>query len=155
MYPLKEKVSSYLKINDAKFGSRREAGKRLHAGCDLYCVEGSEVYAMFDGVVWEYVPSFYAGTSAIGIIHNDKIVSYCEIKIATHIKPNVKVKEGEVIGWVKKCQGIKQAMLHLELYTNSKRRDSLTDRNEGASLFKRRSDLFEPTAFLEEQEVKK
>jgi len=155
MYPLKEKVSSYLKIAAAKFGSRRDAGKRRHAGCDLYCADGSEVYAMFDGVVWEYVPNFYAGTSAIGIIHGDKIVRYCEIKMAPHIKPNVAVKEGEVIGWVKKCQGIKQAMLHLELYTNSKRRDSLTDRNEGANLFKRRSDIFEPTAFLEAQEVKK
>ena len=152
MYPLKEKVSSYLKINDAKFGSRREAGKRLHAGCDLYCPEGTLVYAIGDGVVWEVSKTFYAGTGAISIIHNDRIVRYCEITPTKELKAGMKVGEGCILGTVKRCQGVKQPMLHIEMYTDPKRRDSLTDLNRLP--FKRRNDVFDPTKWLESLEVK-
>jgi len=127
----------------AKFGSRRDNGKRKHAGVDLYCPEDTPVYAMESGVVCN-VYNFYSATDACSISGEKYMIRYGEMKFV--IKAGAKVKEGQLIGYVKKCQGVNQAMLHIEFYSNPLDRSSLTVKDRPP--YQRRSDLIDPTEIL-------
>lgn len=146
IFPLKKRTNSY-KSGFARFGSNRSGGKRKHAGCDLYASAGTEIRAMADGVV-RNVYYFYDNTDAIEIVHSKHIIRYGEVrKGMALVKAGDKVVKGQVIAHVGSLttEGIPSMMLHLEMYSNPNNKCSLT----GTSIYKRRSDLIDPTPFLD------
>lgn len=146
LFPLKARTNSY-KNGFARFGSNRSGGKRKHAGCDLYASAGTEIRAMADGVV-KNVYYFYDNTDAIEIVHQKHIIRYGEVKKGKAlVKEGDKVVKGQVIAHVGSLttKGIPSMMLHLEMYSNPSNKDTLS----GTSVYKRRSDLVDPTPFLD------
>ena len=146
LFPLKTRTNSY-KNNYAQFGSNRDKGKRKHAGCDLYAPAGTEVRAMADGIV-RNVYYFYSNTDAIEITHKNHIIRYGEVKKGKAlVKKGDFVKKGDIIGYVGNLsiKGIPSMMLHLEMFSNTKDERTLS----GSGLYKRRSDLVDPTPFLD------
>ena len=147
LYPLKtsKKTDSYKK-GFATFGSSRSKGKRKHGGCDLYAPTGTEVRAMANGVV-RYVGFFYENTDHIEIVHDKHIIRYGEVLLGKSlVKAGDEVIKGQVIGYVGKLSiKVPSMMLHLEMYSNPNDKSSLS----GNSIYKRRSDLVDPTPFLE------
>ncbi|MDC5107881.1 M23 family metallopeptidase [Acinetobacter baumannii] len=146
LFPLKVRTNSY-KNGFARFGSNRSGGKRKHAGCDLYAPAGTEIRAMADGVV-RNVYYFYDNTDAIEIVHPKHIIRYGEVrKGKALVKAGDKVVKGQVIAYVGSLttKGIPSMMLHLEMYSNPNNKGTLN----GTSVYKRRSDLIDPTPFLE------
>jgi murein DD-endopeptidase MepM/ murein hydrolase activator NlpD len=146
LFPLKVRTNSYKK-GFAQFGSNRSKGTRKHAGCDLYAPAGTEVRAMADGVV-RNVYFFYSNTDAIEIVHKNHIIRYGEVrKGKSLVKAGDKVVKGQVIGYVGSLsiKGIPSMMLHLEMYSNPNNTGTLT----GTSIYKRRSDLVDPTPYLD------
>ena len=146
LFPLKTRTNSYKK-SYAQFGSNRDKGKRKHAGCDLYAPAGTEVRAMADGIV-RNVYYFYSNTDAIEITHKNHIIRYGEVKIGKAlVKKGDSVKKGDIIGYVGNLsiKGIPSMMLHLEMFSNTKDERTLS----GSGLYKRRSDLVDPTPFLD------
>lgn len=143
IFPMRFKADSFLIVPDAKYGSRRDKGKRSHAGCDLYCAEGTPILAMEDGKVINSYLEFYGKTGAVEI-SGSYMIRYAEI--IPYVKDGDKVVAGQVIGEVKLCEGIKQPMLHLEMYSEKDNRFPLTNRTRLP--FMRRSDLINPTDIL-------
>lgn len=146
LFPLKTKTRSY-KNGFARFGSNRSGGKRKHAGCDLYAPAGTEVRAMADGIV-RNIYYFYDNTDAIEITHQKHIIRYGEVrKDKSLVKAGDKVVRGQVIGYVGSLttKGIPSMMLHLEMFSNTDNTGTLN----GNSIYKRRSDLVDPTPFLD------
>ncbi|WP_227503907.1 M23 family metallopeptidase [Acinetobacter baumannii] len=146
LFPLKVRTNSY-KNGFARFGSNRSGGKRKHAGCDLYAPAGTEIRAMADGVV-RNVYYFYDNTDAIEIVHPKHIIRYGEVrKGKALVKAGDKVVKGQVIAYVGSLttKGIPSMMLHLEMYSNPNNKGTLN----GTSVYKRRSDLIDPTPFLD------
>lgn len=147
LYPLKtsKKTTSY-KSRAGRFGSNRSKGKRKHGGCDLYAPTGTEVRAMADGVV-RYVGFFYENTDHIEIVHKKHIIRYGEVLLGKSlVKAGDPVSRGQVIGYVGKLSiKVPSMMLHLEMYSNPNDKGTLS----GNSIYKRRSDLVDPTPFLE------
>jgi len=144
LFPLKARTNSY-KNGFARFGSNRSGGKRKHAGCDLYAPAGTEIRAMADGVV-RNVYYFYDNTDAIEIVHPKHIIRYGEVrKGKALVKAGDKVVKGQVIAYVGSLttKGIPSMMLHLEMYSNPNNKGTLN----GTSVYKRRSDLIDPTPF--------
>jgi murein DD-endopeptidase MepM/ murein hydrolase activator NlpD len=127
------------------FRARRPKG-RLHAGCDLVAPRGTPVFAIDDGIVEEYAPSFFRGTSAISVRHPGYVARYCELDPASvaALRPGMKVRAGQQIAAVGKMSH--DSMLHFELYSG-KSRGALTMRTNPP--FQRRYDLLDPTAFLD------
>lgn len=146
LFPLKARTNSY-KNGFARFGSNRSGGKRKHAGCDLYAPAGTEIRAMAEGVV-RNVYYFYDNTDAIEIVHPKHIIRYGEVrKGKALVKAGDKVVKGQVIAYVGSLttKGIPSMMLHLEMYSNPNNKGTLN----GTSVYKRRSDLIDPTPFLD------
>lgn len=146
LFPLKTRTNSYKK-GFARFGSNRSGGKRKHAGCDLYASAGTEIRAMADGIV-KNVYYFYDNTDAIEIVHQKHIIRYGEVKKGKAlVKAGDKVVKGQVIAHVGSLttKGIPSMMLHLEMYSNPSNKGTLS----GTSVYKRRSDLVDPTPFLD------
>lgn len=146
LFPLKTRTSSYKK-GFARFGSNRSGGKRKHAGCDLYASAGTEIRAMARGVV-RNIYYFYDNTDAIEIVHAKHIVRYGEIKKGEAlVKIGDEVDKGQVIAHVGSLttKGIPSMMLHLEMYSDPNNKGTLN----GTSIYKRRSDLIDPTPFLD------
>lgn len=146
LFPLKTRTNSYKK-GFARFGSSRNGGKRKHAGCDLYADAGTEIRAMADGVV-RNVYYFYENTDAIEIVHQNHIIRYGEVrKGKALVKEGDEVKKGQPIAHVGSLtiKGIPSMMLHLEMYSNPNNEGTLS----GTSVYKRRSDLVDPTPFLD------
>lgn len=146
LFPLKARTNSY-KNGFARFGSNRSGGKRKHAGCDLYAPAGTEIRAMADGVV-RNVYYFYDNTDAIEIVHPKHIIRYGEVrKGKSLVKAGDKVVKGQAIAYVGSLttKGIPSMMLHLEMYSNPNDKGTLN----GTSVYKRRSDLIDPTPFLD------
>lgn len=146
LFPLKVRTDSYKK-GFAQFGSNRSKGTRKHAGCDLYAPAGTEIRAMADGVV-RSVYYFYSNTDAIEIVHKNHIIRYGEVKRGKSLfKAEQKVKKGQVIGYVGSLsiKGIPSMMLHLEMYSNPNNKGTLS----GTNIYKRRSDLVDPTLYLD------
>lgn len=146
LFPFKKRVDSYKK-GYAQFGSRRGGGKRKHAGCDLYAPAGTEIRAMADGVV-RHVGFFYDNTDHIEIVHEKHIIRYGEVMLGKSlVKKGDKVVKGQVIAHVGTLttKGIPSMMLHLEMYSNPNDAGSLS----GSGIYRRRSDLVDPTSFLD------
>ncbi|EML4015086.1 M23 family metallopeptidase, partial [Acinetobacter baumannii] len=147
LFPLKARTNSY-KNGFARFGSNRSGGKRKHAGCDLYAPTGTEIRAMADGKV-RVVKGFYSGTDVIEIVHKKHIIRYGEVLAGKSlVKVGDDVKRGQTIGYVGKLTvQVPSMMLHLEMYSNPKDTSPLTVRGNNA--YQRRSDLIDPTTFLD------
>lgn len=99
-----------------------------HEGVDLYCPEGTPVYAMEDGVVvhTEWFTGPMAGfdcwndTQAVMIEGASGVINYGEILFVDGIAEGAKIMQGELLGHVrtvlKKDKGRPMSMLHVELY---------------------------------------
>ena len=126
------------------YGAPRD-GKRKHAACDLIAPKGTEIFAVDEGTVIRGPYPFYHGTDALEVKHRYFTVRYCEIlKAAAGIKIGRKVHQGEVIAYVGKMA--KDSMLHFEMYDGSGS-GALTVRSNPP--FQRRSDLIDPTPYLD------
>ena len=108
----------------AAYGSKRKNG-RTHKGVDYYPSDsknnskyGSDgsakhVYAMLSGTVIDYIPNFYAGTSALVIDHGKFIALYGEI--STDYRVGDKVLHGQDLGTMA-ISWDNTLMLHLEIF---------------------------------------
>ena len=143
-FPLRERPPESYKEAPRSFGSRRDGGKRQHAGCDLYTKPFADVLAVADGTVLMYY-HFYDGVYALEVKYPFGIVRYGEVCLPT-VKAGQQVKRGEVIARVGKMIHIQQSMLHFELYAGTAI-GPLTDRARPP--FMRRADLQDPTEFLD------
>lgn len=142
-----------------------------HGACDLVVPMNTPVRAIADGTVW-YFSLFYESVAKnkkgeetchialneLVIIHDAFIVRYGEVspKLPAGVgKPGTRVQEGQTIAYVgNNCSN--NPMLHLEMFSDVARRDSLTDRNPKTKYknvpqrtYQRRDDLLDPTPFLD------
>ena len=149
-FPIKvsTKPASY-KSGAGAFGSNRTG--RKHAGCDLYAKVGTPVIASQDGIIRKISKPFYRNVDAVEITHETCIGRYCEISILESLKVGQSVKAGDIIGYVAKIDGISESMLHFELYDNQDDLLPLTNRN--VQPYQRRTDLVNPTKYLDESEI--
>jgi murein DD-endopeptidase MepM/ murein hydrolase activator NlpD len=135
--------------NNARyFGASRSNGSRLHAGCDLIGPVNTDIVAVEDGSVVEVSETFYNGTGVIALRHRSGFIArYCEVLPASvrGVCNGAAVQQGAVIAKVGQMQS--SAMLHFELYSGSGT-GALTQRNSPLR-YQRRSDLVDPTAFLD------
>ena len=132
------------------FGARRSGGNRAHAGCDLYAPVGTTIHAITSGVVTLGPYLFYAGTFALEVDHGSFLARYGEIQKAAFVKAGDRVEAGQPIARVGKLIGMKNSMLHLELYDKSASgpltvKNKSTKRTSKGIPFMRRSDLINPT----------
>jgi murein DD-endopeptidase MepM/ murein hydrolase activator NlpD len=131
------------------FGASRDGGRRSHAGCDLIAPVGTAIYAVDDGKVIQVSKNFYHGTGAIALEHSGGyIVRYCEVlnDSLDGIEKGRLFSAGEVVAKVGKMYSL--SMLHFEMYAGTQT-GPLSDKHS-KSPFKRRSDLLNPTSFLDE-----
>ncbi|QLB44510.1 M23 family metallopeptidase [Mannheimia pernigra] len=148
LYPLPIRATADFHTNPRFFGAGRKGGRK-HAGIDLYAPVGTSVRAIADGVVIR-VYAFYAGTHAVEVRHPNHIIRYGEVRSnSIKVKPGDKVVQGQVLAEVGKLQGIKNSMLHLEMYSNINDTSSLTVKGSEGGIYKRRNDLIDPTPFIE------
>jgi hypothetical protein len=108
------------------FGFRRKHD--IHAGVDLYCNDGDGAYCIENGVVVDICEftgfkesPWWEDTYAVVIKCESGFILYGEITPSLHLKVGSSIKEGDLIGSVKKVlkkdKGITPtSMLHLELY---------------------------------------
>ncbi len=144
-------VSSY-KSGMRRFGARRDNGKRLHAGCDLYASPGTIIRAINDGVVMRPIEGFYSGTNVLTVKHEHFIARYGEIsEVCSGVKNGAKIKKGQEIAHVGKLN-IKpsMSMLHLEIYSGF---GSGPLTVKGGNKYNRRWDLLDPTALLDSAQL--
>ncbi len=145
-FPLRKQPRRDYMSGGREYGGERNG--RRHAGCDLLTDEGTEILAMADGVVIQDAYAFYSGTFALEVDHGDFTVRYGEIsKAGPGIRKGVRVKKGQVVGYVGRLNGSRLSMLHLEMYKGTER-GPLTVRDNPP--FRRRADLMDPTPFLDE-----
>lgn len=154
-FPFAQPATADWAHSPRSFGSNRNGGKRAHAGCDLYAPEGRIIYAVRDGEVMRDPYDFYAKTDALEIHHGDFIIRYGEIRPGCTLRKGDTVKKGQAIARVGRLIGINvpSAMLHLEMYRGdasgllTQTAAGCARRTDGVP-FNRRSDLLDPTAFL-------
>jgi murein DD-endopeptidase MepM/ murein hydrolase activator NlpD len=130
------------------FGCKRDAGKRFHAGVDLYAPVETTVYSVMAGEVIRGLYLFYQGVYAIDVRLSDgRVVRYGEIGgVASGIGMGSVVHEGQPIASVGHILGLNISMIHFELYRgNVEGRLTVND----APPFYRRTDLIDPTEFLD------
>lgn len=131
------------------FGAGRDG--RLHAACDLIAPQGTPIYAIADGVVTRGKKDFFHGTYSIEVTHERGLIArYCEIAdVAAGIVKGSQVKQGQAIAYVGKMHV--DSMLHFELYAGT----AAGNLSRGNSPpYNRRSDLIDPTPYLD-QAIKK
>ena len=152
IFPLAVKVDSYRSNWSCRFGAPRDPGRK-HGGCDLAAGAGTAVLAVDDGVVVEVAPNFKYNTSVVSIGHGDLydddycIVRYGEVDTIM-VQLGATVSRGDLIAKVGKQPGGTQ--LHLEMYRGDETGDFKQERN---APYKRRSDLIDPTPYLDEWEA--
>jgi murein DD-endopeptidase MepM/ murein hydrolase activator NlpD len=105
----------------------------IHTGVDLYCTEGTLVYAVEDGTVVQYGPftgpkvgsPWWLDTDFIMIEGSSGVVCYGEIELREDLKIGSRINAGDIIGTVKRVlindKGFPTTMLHLELYKQGTR----------------------------------
>lgn len=152
IFPLKKKVDSYRSNYSCRFGAPRD-GNRKHGGCDLAAGAGSDVLAVDGGVVVEVAYKFKYNTSVVSIGHGDLydddyvVVRYGEVDTIM-VQLGDTVEQGDVIAKVGKQPGGTQ--LHLEMYRGDEIGEYLQERNLP---YKRRSDIIDPTSYLDSWDV--
>ena len=147
VFPLRKRPAESYKDFGRAFGSQRSGG-RFHAGCDLLADRGTEILAIEDGTVIEGPYYFYEGTYALEVKHaSGLVVRYGEIlqTVPRGISPGARVSKGQVIAHVGQLDS-GYSMLHFEMYKGTVN-GGLTDSNQWP--FQRRSDLMDPTSFLD------
>ena len=145
IFPLRQRPASDYRTGGREYGADR--GGRKHAACDLIADPGTEILAMANGEVIQGPYPFYEGTYALEIKHaNGMVVRYGEIslRIPLGIKAGTSVSQGQVIAYVGKLNSGSH-MLHLEMYRGTKE-GPLT---QTGNSYKRRSDLVNPTSYLD------
>ncbi len=154
IFPLAIKVDSYKSNWSCRFNAPRNSGRK-HGGCDLAATVGTPVYAVDDREVIEAAGGFDKyGTSVVSIEHGDIydddycIVRYGEVDTIM-VQIGSKVKKGDMIAKVGKQPGGTQ--LHLEMYSGDQ---SGQFKQENNLPYKRRSDIIDPTPFLDSWPVK-
>jgi len=112
------------------FGAKRKHD--VHGGVDLYCPEGTPVYAVEDGIpvlieAWTGKKAgcdWWEDTEAVLIAGESGVVAYGEIDVSRTIKIGEPVLAGDLVGYVKrvlkKDKGRPRSMLHLHLYRHGK-----------------------------------
>lgn len=137
------------------FGAPRDGGERQHAGCDLIAKAGTPIYAVAGGTVLRKV-YFYSGTYELQVDHTFFIARYGEIdkELADGVEAGLPVSEGQHIANVGRLNS-GSSMLHFEMYKGTSSGYLTQTWNKkydfvDGSKFKRRSDLLDPTPFLEE-----
>jgi murein DD-endopeptidase MepM/ murein hydrolase activator NlpD len=156
-FPLSHRVPSWHRPRHPRptggkyFGAPRKPD-RDHAGCDLISTDGSPVYAIDDGIVFEITRNFYKlkdthrpYIGAIAILHRTGFVArYCEVPTASiTVRKGATVTAGQMIGKVGKLN--EQAMLHFELYSGL----SDAPMSTRAGRFQRRWDIIDPSRLLD------
>ncbi len=149
IFPLAKKVDSYKTNWSCRFGAPRDGGRK-HGGVDLAAPVGTAVFAVDDGVVVEAAGNFDKyGTSVVSVEHGDIydddycIVRYGEVDTIL-VQIGQTVTRGQMIAKVGKQPGGTQ--LHLEMYSGMA---SGQFKQENNLPYKRRSDLIDPTPFLD------
>lgn len=149
---IKRPVESYLD-GQRRFRASRENGNRLHAACDLYRPHGEAVRAVADGKIVRGKYYFYEGVYAIEVRHTGGFIArYGEVlgRNAANTKEGTLIKAGQTIGYVGTVNsGCCDPMLHFELYSG-KAKGRLTQDDDAG--FERRSDLMNPTPYLQKWE---
>ncbi len=162
-FPFAKLPSSDWTSGARRFAANRNgsAGKRAHAGCDLYFPQGTPIYAVADGKVTLGPYFFYNGTYALEVDHGSFIARYGEVQQATLVKKGDSVKAGQKIARVGHLVGITvpSDMLHFELYDKSASGPltvgaSQSKKRADGVPFLRRKDLIDPTPFLNEWKTK-
>jgi murein DD-endopeptidase MepM/ murein hydrolase activator NlpD len=126
------------------FGAKRPAmGEQLHGACDLLAPIGTEVFAVDEGTVIAGPYHFYLGAYAIDVKHRFFVVRYGEIKKDALVKAGDHIEKGQVIGHVGKVG--RGSMLHFEMFSGKASGNLTTNKLP----YKRRSDLMNPTPFLD------
>lgn len=152
-FPLAHRPLASYTSGGREFGARRVSGGRQHAAVDLLTNSNNKIYAVADGRVLDYY-AFYQGTYALVVDHKDFVVRYGEISTYSkwnHIADNERhVSAGEVIAKAGTLYS-GASMLHFEKYSGNKS-GYLTVRSNYP--FQRRSDLVNPTPFIQELEKK-
>ncbi len=147
IFPLRQRPDHPYNTGGRRFGASRNSGNRKHAGCDLIAPGGTEILAMASGTVMRGPYLFYSGTYALEVKHsNGKVVRYGEIMkiVPAGVRVGARVSQGQVIARVGQLQS-GSSMLHLEIYSGAGN-GSLT---QAGNKYKRRSDLIDPTAYLD------
>lgn len=100
----------------------------IHEGVDLYCDEGTDVFAMEKGRVVGVIPftgeqdgtPWWHDTDAVLIEGESGVIVYGEITAHPDLKLGDMVKAGQILGQVKtvlkKDKGRPMSMLHLEFH---------------------------------------
>jgi hypothetical protein len=146
LFPLRKRPAYSYKDSGREFGAYRDGG-RLHAGCDLLAPEGTEVLAIDNGTVIQGPYPFFDVVYAIEVQHDSGIVvRYTEIQqtLPRGISAGARVTRGQVIGYVGLMTS-ESSMLHFEMYKGTVNGELST----GSGPYRRRSDLMDPTSFLD------
>jgi murein DD-endopeptidase MepM/ murein hydrolase activator NlpD len=167
-FPMSDRpsVSWHPNPRGTHFGAAR-TGKYAgaHPACDLIAAAGTRLFAVADGRVIRGPYSFATyscnegktttTTYALEVRHEDFIARYCEIsyRLPKGIAAGATVSEGQMIAEVGvQCGG---SMLHFEMYRDTARLDPLTNLDNTKYLYvpkagyRRRSDLLDPTSYLD------
>jgi hypothetical protein len=147
MFPLAALPKQSWHSGGCNFGASRDHGARRHAGCDLKEPKGTQIYAVADGILVQRPYAFTPGVHAVEIQHGPYLMRYGEILPGSYTGGKT-VKKGEPICKIGILDSGKQ-MLHFEIYSNGSSRVPLTNKRS-PSLFRRRSDLMDPTKLLDE-----
>lgn len=125
VYPLPRKGDG------GAFGDVRK--HHIHEGIDLYCPEGTPVYAIESGTVVAKMPftgvlagsPWWEETQCLMIEGESGVINYGEIRASSQRYIGSKVMRGAYLGEVKrvlkKDKGRPMAMLHVELYKHGTR----------------------------------
>jgi murein DD-endopeptidase MepM/ murein hydrolase activator NlpD len=143
-FPLAYHPSPTWKTGGRYFGASRDDGNRLHAGCDLLGPRGTTIYAVADGTLVQPEYGFYLGTNAVELQHGSFLVRYGEILPGSYIGGRT-VRRGQPIAKIGRLS-TGSSMLHFEMYSNGNNHATLN----GGGAYKRRSDLINPSPYLDE-----
>lgn len=150
LFPLRKRPVYSYKTDGREFGAWRSGG-RLHAGCDLLADRGVEILAVENGTVIQGPYYFYQGTYALEVNHDSGIVvRYGEIlqSVPRGIGPGARISRGQVIAYVGQLS-TGSSMLHFEMYQGTASGELTT----GSGPYRRRSDLLDPTPYLDQATV--
>lgn len=134
------------------FNARRGGGTRSHAACDLYRYKDEPILSVAPGVVIRDLYYFYQGTYALEVRHSGGfIVRYGELtgQKESGVSNGKKVKMGQRIGYMGKVNSnCCRPMLHFELFKGT----ATGALSQKGNKFQRRSDLLDPTHYLQKWE---